>query len=52
VVEDGVDLKTHFEKLAQRFPLQAFEKSMGDFIQMILGSMDVPALDKVIIYKT
>jgi hypothetical protein len=51
VVEDGVNLKSHFEKLAQQFPLQAFEKSMGDFIQMILGSMDVPALDKVIRYK-
>ncbi|KAI8888206.1 hypothetical protein K501DRAFT_282917 [Backusella circina FSU 941] len=46
VVQDGVDLKTHFEKLAHQFPLQAFEKSMGDFIQMILGSMDVPALDE------
>ncbi|KAG2195351.1 hypothetical protein INT46_000901 [Mucor plumbeus] len=46
LVVDGVDLQTHFEKLAQTFPLQTFEKSMGDFIQMILDSMDIPALDK------
>ncbi|KAG1067757.1 hypothetical protein G6F42_026462 [Rhizopus arrhizus] len=46
LVVEGVDLQTHFEKLAQRFPLQTFEKSMGDFIQMILDSMDIPALDK------
>jgi hypothetical protein len=50
LVVDGVDLQTHFEKLAQAFPLQTFEKSMGDFIQMILDSMDIPALDKVYIY--
>lgn len=48
LVVEGVDLQTHFEKLAQRFPLQTFEKSMGDFIQMILDSMDIPALDKVV----
>lgn len=46
LVVEGVDLHTHFQKLAQRFPLQAFEKSMGEFIQMILDSMDVPALDQ------
>ncbi|KAI8644649.1 hypothetical protein BD408DRAFT_441629 [Parasitella parasitica] len=46
LVVEGVDLQTHFEKLAQRFPLQTFEKSMGEFIQMILDSMDKPALDK------
>lgn len=50
MVVDGVDLQTHFEKLAQTFPLQTFEKSMGDFIQMILDSMDIPALDKVYIH--
>lgn len=48
MVEAGVDLDTHFQKLAQRFPLETFEKSMGEFIQMILDTMDVPALDKVI----
>jgi hypothetical protein len=47
-VVEGVDLDTHFQKLVQRFPLETFEKSMGEFIQMILDSMDVPALDKVI----
>jgi hypothetical protein len=46
-VEEGLDLQTHFERLAQRFPLQTFEKSMGEFIQMILDSMDIPALDQV-----
>lgn len=44
---EGTDLDSHFQKLAQRFPLQTFEKSMGDFIQMILDSMDIPALDMV-----
>ncbi|KAG0175702.1 hypothetical protein DFQ28_006891 [Apophysomyces sp. BC1034] len=46
IVQQGDDLKQHFEKLAQRYPLQEFEKSMGEFIQMILDTMDVPALDK------
>ena len=45
-VEDN-DLKTHFEKLAQRYPLEQFEKSMAEFIQMILSTTDTPALDKV-----
>ncbi|GAA5801927.1 hypothetical protein HPULCUR_007385 [Helicostylum pulchrum] len=45
LVVEGTDLDSHFQKLAQRFPLQTFEKSMGDFIQMILDSMDIPALD-------
>ncbi|KAG2224148.1 hypothetical protein INT45_000163 [Circinella minor] len=44
-VEDN-DLKTHFEKLAQRYPLEQFEKSMAEFIQMILSTTDTPALDK------
>lgn len=44
---EGTDLNAHFQKLAQRFPLQTFEKSMGEFIQMILDSMDIPALDMV-----
>ncbi|KAI9257377.1 hypothetical protein BDA99DRAFT_516282 [Phascolomyces articulosus] len=43
---EGNDLKTHFEKLAQRYPLEQFEKSMGEFIQMILSTTDTPALDK------
>jgi hypothetical protein len=51
LVVEGVDLDTHFQKLAQCFPLETFEKSMGDFIQMILDSMDVPALDKVILLQ-
>jgi hypothetical protein len=46
-VEEGLDLQKHIERLAQRFPLQTFEKSMGEFIQMILDSMDIPALDQV-----
>lgn len=47
MVVEGDDLKQHFEKLAQRYPLEAFEKSMGEFIQMILSTTDVPALEKV-----
>ncbi|KAI7897762.1 uncharacterized protein BX663DRAFT_490590 [Cokeromyces recurvatus] len=46
IIEEGIDLQTHFERLAQRFPLQTFEKNMGEFIQMISDSMDIPALDK------
>ncbi|KAG1468991.1 hypothetical protein G6F56_003522 [Rhizopus delemar] len=38
-------VQAHFEKLAQSFPLERFERNMGDFIQMILDTMDVPALD-------
>ncbi|KAI9253580.1 hypothetical protein BY458DRAFT_521898 [Sporodiniella umbellata] len=41
---DG-SLQSHFEKLAQRFPLERFEKNMGDFIHMILDTMDTPTLD-------
>ncbi|CEG70511.1 hypothetical protein RMATCC62417_06394 [Rhizopus microsporus] len=37
--------QAHFEKLAQRFPLEHFERNMGDFIQMILDTMDIPTLD-------
>jgi hypothetical protein len=49
-VEKGTSLQQHFDKLAQRFPLQTFEKSMGEFIQMIVNSMDTPTLDKVHAY--
>lgn len=37
----------HFTELAERYPLVEFEKSMTDFIQMVLNSMDTPKLDKV-----
>ncbi|KAI8996967.1 hypothetical protein BDB01DRAFT_769321 [Pilobolus umbonatus] len=46
LVVEGTDLASHFKKLAQRFPLQTFERNMGEFIQMILETMDDPALDK------
>lgn len=41
------DLRQHFETLAERYPLSEFEKGMGDFIRMVLNSMDSPKLDKV-----
>ncbi|KAI8147552.1 hypothetical protein BJV82DRAFT_595978 [Fennellomyces sp. T-0311] len=47
LVVEGDDLKQHFSKLAQRYPLEAFEKSMAEFIQMILSTTDSPALEKV-----
>ena len=37
----------HFTELAERYPLVEFEKSMTDFIRMVLNSMDTPKLDKV-----
>lgn len=40
------DLRQHFETLAERYPLSEFEKGMGDFIRMVLNSMDSPKLDK------
>ncbi|RCI03079.1 hypothetical protein CU098_012218 [Rhizopus stolonifer] len=46
-VEEGVTLQAHFEKLASRYPLETFEKNIGEFILMILNMMDVPTLDKV-----
>ncbi|KAL0089595.1 hypothetical protein F4703DRAFT_1473790 [Phycomyces blakesleeanus] len=46
IVQAGTDLRQHFEKLAQRYPLETFEKSMGEFIQMTLSTMETPALDK------
>lgn len=46
LVVEGTDLVSHFKKLAQQFPLQTFEQNMSEFIQMILETMDVPALDK------
>jgi hypothetical protein len=48
---DG-DLRQHFETLAERYPLSEFEKGMGDFIRMVLNSMDSPKLDKVNVINT
>lgn len=44
---EGDDLTQHFIKLAQRYPLEAFEKSMNEFIQMTLSSTEKPALSEV-----
>ncbi|KAG1090121.1 hypothetical protein G6F59_009226 [Rhizopus arrhizus] len=44
-VNEQGNFQAHFEKLAQRFPLERFERNMGDFIHMILDTMDMPALD-------
>ncbi|KAI7857471.1 hypothetical protein BDC45DRAFT_501234 [Circinella umbellata] len=46
-VDKENNLQQHFNKLAQRYPLFEFEKSMHEFISMVFNSMDVPALDKV-----
>ncbi|KAI7873808.1 hypothetical protein K492DRAFT_175299 [Lichtheimia hyalospora FSU 10163] len=43
---EGDDLTQHFIKLAQRYPLEAFEKSMNEFIQMTLSSTEKPALSE------
>ncbi|OBZ81551.1 hypothetical protein A0J61_10400 [Choanephora cucurbitarum] len=45
-VEEGVSLQAHFERLALRYPLETFEKNISEFIQMVLGTMDIPTLDK------
>lgn len=47
VDEEKDNLQQHFQKLAQRYPLKEFEKSMSEFIQMVLQTMDVPVLDQV-----
>lgn len=47
MVEGDDDLTQHFIKLAQRYPLEAFEKSMNEFIQMTLSSTEKPALSEV-----
>ncbi|KAI9484532.1 hypothetical protein BDB00DRAFT_855087 [Zychaea mexicana] len=47
VVHKGDDgLQQHFEKLARRYPLLEFEKSMHEFIHMVFESLEVPALNK------
>ncbi|KAI7870655.1 hypothetical protein BDF14DRAFT_1720494 [Spinellus fusiger] len=46
VLQEGDTLRQHFERLAQRYPLETFEKNMREFIQMTLSTMDIPALDK------
>ncbi|KAJ8653336.1 hypothetical protein O0I10_010987 [Lichtheimia ornata] len=46
MVEGDDDLTQHFIKLAQRYPLEAFEKSMNEFIQMTLSSTEKPALSE------
>ncbi|KAI8379430.1 uncharacterized protein BYT42DRAFT_568752 [Radiomyces spectabilis] len=46
LIVEGDSLEKHYEKLAQKFPLETFEKNMGEFIQMILQTMETPALDK------
>ncbi|KAI9302394.1 hypothetical protein BJ944DRAFT_269999 [Cunninghamella echinulata] len=46
IVDKNDTLLQHFEKLAKRYPLEHFEKNIGEFIQMIHHSMAVPTLDK------
>ncbi|CAO3598098.1 unnamed protein product [Absidia cylindrospora] len=45
VFDKEVSLHQHFEKLAKRYPLENFEKNMGEFIQLIHNTMATPALD-------
>ncbi|KAI8083151.1 uncharacterized protein BX664DRAFT_339918 [Halteromyces radiatus] len=45
VIEKDVSLHQHFAKLAKRYPLETFEKNIGEFIQMLHNTMAVPALD-------
>jgi hypothetical protein len=45
VIDKEVSLHDHFGKLAKRYPLENFEKNMGEFIQMIHNTMAIPALD-------
>lgn len=40
----------HFKELEKLYPLIYFERNMCDFIQMLIEDMDIPALDKVIIF--
>lgn len=50
MVDKNDTLLQHFEKLAKRYPLEHFEKNIGEFIQMIHHSMATPTLNKVILY--
>lgn len=49
-IKDGYTLEMHFKELEKLYPLIYFERNMCDFIQMLLEDMDIPALDKVIIF--
>ncbi|CAO3600865.1 unnamed protein product [Absidia cylindrospora] len=45
VIEENTSLHQHFQALAKRYPLDNFEKNMGEYIQMIHHTMTVPELD-------
>ncbi|CEP07485.1 hypothetical protein [Parasitella parasitica] len=45
-IKDGCTLEAHFKELEKLYPLVYFERNMRDFIQMLIESMDIPALDK------
>ncbi|ORZ15888.1 hypothetical protein BCR42DRAFT_352890 [Absidia repens] len=45
VIEENTSLHQHFQALAKRYPLDNFEKNMGEYIQMIHHTMAVPDLD-------
>ncbi|KAI8334767.1 hypothetical protein BC941DRAFT_432119 [Chlamydoabsidia padenii] len=44
-INKDISLHDHFSKLAKRYPLENFEKNIGEFIQMIHNTMAIPALD-------
>ncbi|KAI9318006.1 hypothetical protein BX666DRAFT_2026409 [Dichotomocladium elegans] len=45
-VQSGDDLTAHFEKLAQRYPLETFERNINEFIHMVLDTTEKPALSE------
>ncbi|SAM04003.1 hypothetical protein [Absidia glauca] len=48
----GSSLQEHFQQLAAKYPVELFDQSIRNFIQMILDTMDIPALEKDGRYNT
>ncbi|KAI8068239.1 hypothetical protein BC940DRAFT_332995 [Gongronella butleri] len=44
-IDTNLTLQQHFVQLAKRYPLENFEKNIGEFLQMIHNTMAAPVLD-------